>query len=79
MINEPCYRGMTVPEGVAYVEQHYNANELKDTTCFADLHEVRDANMTLPFPDDVGDGKWLDFANSVIEAFDLKYQQNAGV
>ena len=32
--------------------------------------------MTLPFPDDCGKHGWLEFANDVIEAFDLKLQKD---
>ena len=72
------YRGMTLTQGVAYVEQHYSTDELKGITCFSDLHELRDANMTLPFPDDCGKEEWLEFANSVIESFDLKFRNSIG-
>lgn len=67
-------RGMTVPNGVVHIEQHYTTVDMKNITCFSDLHELRDANMTLPFPSDCGNSKWLEFA--VIEAFDLKLQSS---
>ena len=75
MKNELVYREMTVSEGVAHIEQHYTTDELKKITCFSDLHELRDANMTLPFIDDCGKSEWLEFANAVIETFDLKMQK----
>lgn len=75
--SEAIYRNMTIPEGVAHIEQHYTADELKNITSFSDLHDLRDANMTLPFPDDCGKSGWLEFANVVIEAFDLKLQKDA--
>ena len=66
------YRGITVADGVAHVEQHYTVDEIKQVTCFSDLHELLDANMTLPFPEDCGNTSWLNFSNAVIAAFDLK-------
>ena len=73
---QTIYRDMTVQEGVTHVEQHYTKGELKNIASFSDLHERRDANMTLPFPDDCGKHGWLEFANDVIEAFDLKLQKD---
>lgn len=73
MANEQVYREMTVADGVTYIEQNYTANDLKNVTCFSDLHEICDANMTLPFHDDCNDETWMAFANAIIKAFDQKY------
>jgi hypothetical protein len=70
---ELVYRDISVIEGVAHVEQQYTANDLKNVTCFSDLHEICDANITLPFHEDCNDSAWMAFANAVIEAFDQKY------
>ena len=72
------YRGMTVSDGIDHIKQHFSVEEIKNISCFADLHELRDANMTLPFPEDCGNSKWLEFSNAVIEAFDLKLQGLVG-
>ena len=69
------YRGMTVAEGVAHVEKHYSATDMRNVNRFSDLHELCDANMTLPFPDDCGKHGWLEFANEVVAEFDLKMKQ----
>ena len=70
------YRGMSVSKGVEAIESRYTYDEIKNIKCFADLHEIRDANMTLPFPSDCGQSGWLNFVNTVIEEFDLRVQQN---
>lgn len=67
------YRGMTVAEGVEHIESHYAFADLEKVEGFSDLHDLRDANMTLPFPEDVGNSDWMAFANTVIHAFDMKY------
>lgn len=77
MGNEQIYRGMTVGEGVTHVEQHFTARDLKNVTGFSDLHEICDANMTLPYHDDCNASDWMEFANAVIGAFDRKYHTGA--
>ena len=72
------YRGLSITKGVAHIEQHFTASELKSIHHFADLHKLCDANMTLPFPEDCGDASWLRFSNAVIAAFDLDKQTKAG-
>ena len=70
MAGEQTYRGMTISSGVKHVESHYSLSTLGKITEFADLHEIRDANLTLPFNNDVGRVAWLKFANAVIAQFD---------
>ena len=69
-----CYKGMTVFDGVKHVESYFTANELKGVLSFSDLHELKDANMALPFPEDCNDTAWLTFANAVVESFDRRLQ-----
>lgn len=70
MYKSLSYRGMSVNDGVKHIESHYTASELEGVLGFADLHELCDANMTLPFPEDVGTDQWLAFSNTVIKRFD---------
>jgi len=77
MGNEQIYRGMSVSEGVAHVEQHFTASELKNVTSFSELHEICDANMTLPYHNDCNASEWMEFGRAVIKAFDRKYQTGA--
>ena len=65
----PEYRGMSVQEGVKHIESQYPVEAIKRITRFSDLHEISDANMALPFCEDVGSTKWLAFANAVIKKF----------
>ena len=70
------YRGMNISDGIAHIERHFHVTDLETVTCFSDLHEVRDANMTLPYYDDCNSNAWLVFVNAVIAGFDKKYEEN---
>lgn len=72
MNSELTYRGLTVSEGVNSIKAQLTKKELKNTMCFSDLHDHSDANMLLPFYNDVGGTEWLAFANAVIDEFDSK-------
>lgn len=69
---QPQYRGMSVPEGVKYIESHYPAQIIEGVARFSELHEISDANIALPYFEDVGSRQWLAFANAVIVEFDSR-------
>ena len=70
MVGELIYRSLSVTDAMVFVSSHYSSDQLASVSCFADLHEFLDANMTLPFTDDVGNPQWLEFANAIITLFD---------